>query len=1107
MKRIVLILTGLIGIISAARPHIGDSVDFWLNRFMLILYRDVKTKGIVRYAGENFTVVTPREKININDIVRRNWINIAYPDSFAYFVATSDSDFCFLSKEKGYTGEYWVQQKQGLGEAGVKNIYRILTNPRPSTQVGNWSVIYFATDKGVYSQRQNVPPTGNFGKIAFIGEPVYSIIYHPDSTGPITSAGGIEILYGGTSNGVYKLRVRKNTVQYPDSLADVIPVGNLNKKVNALAVDPVDKSIYAGGEKLWHWTGSSWDTISQVTSPVNEIKYINNILFVLTENGLFYNDGTWHSVLQENNLYDIEYAYNYYWVTSSGNGVWRATSPNSVWENINNGFEYLKNYASLDCKAIYYDQVKNKLFLGNSQGIWVFNLSENKWENKSRGIKKFIADYEVEQVKYVMEEYTNGNIFNKIRDAMKVKYEELWDMNADSAIHIILYPLEVSGDSTLNIAKPLYGYFDERDLDPQDTTASLKEIFVLNISYDTTILYKDYKNGEIRKDVLAKYLAYLFGEYAHWSIEHTESKPIRCGFSMLALHLAGFNIFNGTNNIGITPGRGWAKSPRRIGFSVFDYTRNWLRPPVSREVDRERMAYLFLYLREKLTSYFQDTSKADSFIFKVMMRDKERDGKTLFEYYLTKINSSFNDFIESWFLSNLLDNYPEIGYYYQTVDSIFNYSNPLTFSNEFTATTSTDILNPLSPRYLRKSAAESLYYNLDFKDNFGDQNYGFRVYLIDLDNKLVRKIPFDTLKEYLNDTILIIKRAKNTLSSLLPPGNYYYAIMNTYGVDGYFAYSHDITPPSIYKKYIIQNPVFTNAIDFYVIAKKTDLIYGDASSLVFPFCILRPFDKKLPSITFDLKRSEIGDSVAIYTASQTLSSEIEGDILVYSYAQDITGNKFQLYYDTISVKKLQGGGVYSFLNDNVILEIPENSGFNGVVAATRLPKDYSEVLPSSYAYSIGHAGMRFSQPVKIKFLVSNNQDLSVFKIENGKIVEYRTYKDGNYIYIYTDALGIFLITSGKPISLPKKFEVKLNSNLFSSNSHILFTFSIPYSSHIKIGLYDALGRKINENQLELNSGIHKFNIDTKGISKGIYFLEVNAISKERFSKKFKIVIF
>ena len=1110
MKKVISILIGLAGIISAAKPHMGDPVKFYVNRFMLILYRDqVEKTGIVRYVGDNFAIVTPGEKIKINDIVRRNWINIAYPDSFDYFVATSESDFCFTSRKK--TGEYWEQQKQGLDATGLKDIYRILTNPKPPQTVGNWSVVYFATDKGVYSQRQNVPPTGNFGKIAFTGQPVYSLVYHPDSTGPITSAGGIEILYAGTSNGVYKLRVRKNTVQYPDSLADVIPIGTLNKSIKALAVNPVDKSIYAGGEKLWHWTGTSWQEVPEVTSPVNEIKFINNILFVLTEDALFYNDGAWHSDTTLKNLYDIEYAYNYYWLTSLGKGVYRANSPSSTWDKINNGFEYLENYGSLNCRAIYFDPFKNKLFVGNEQGVWQFDISENKWKNKSRGIKKFIADYEVEQIKYVMEEYTGENIFNKIKNVLKVKDEELWDMNADSVIHIILYPLEVSGDSTLNITKPLYGYFDEYDLDPSNPYASLKEIFVLNINYDTTILYKNYFTGELRHGILAKYLAYLFGEYANWSIEHNESKPVRCGFSMLALHLAGFNIFNGTKNIGITPKRDWAKSVRRIGFSAFDYTKNWLRAPVSRELDRERMSYLFLYLREKLTSYFQgDETKADSFIFKVMMRDKEKDGKALFEHYLRKINSSFSEFIESWFLANLLDNDPEFNYYYQTVDSIFDYTNLGTFTREFTSTITTDILPPLAPRYLRKiNATDTLYYNFDFKDGFGDATYGFRVYKIDLVNKNITKIQFDTLKEYLNDSILIIKRAVNTISEKSPPGSYYYAVLNTYGVDGYFAYSHDVTPPSIYKKYIIQNPVFTNALDFYIIGKKIDLLYGDATATVSPFIILRPFDKKLPSSSFDIKLSETGDSVAIYTVSYTLPSSIKGDLLVYSYAQDIVGNKLKVFYDTISVKKIAGGGMYAFLNDKIILEVPENSGFEGVVIATKLPYNYSEKLPSPYAYSIGHSNIIFSKPVKIKFYVGEDEELKIYKMENGEIVEYSTYREENYIYSYTNSLGVFLLSNGKPVNLPGKFEVKINSNMISSNSPIKFSISLPYEGDLRINLYDAIGRRIKEiKSLNLFPGIYKFDLSSERISKGVYFLEVNAkMKKDKFLKKFKLIIF
>jgi hypothetical protein len=1096
MKKITMLIT-LIGSLFAIKPHLGDSIDFYVNRFMLILYRDTELKkGVVRYVGDNFTVVSLREKININDIARRNFATIAYPDSFAYLIATGDSDYIFTSRLRP-AGYFWEQQTQGIKRAGLSEIYKILTNPNPPQTAGNWGVFYLATNKGIYSQKQTIPPTTNFSKIAFIGNPVYSIVYHPDSTGPITSSGGIEILYAGTQTGVYKLRVTKEIVQDTNATATPIPIGTLNKVINAVAIDPVDKSIYAGGEEgLWHWTGTNWEQIPGIEK-VNEIKFLNNILFVLTKNGLWYYDGSWKNALEGKNLYDIEYAFNYYWIASFGEGVFRATSPSS-WEQINNGLETFKNYGSFNCKAIYFDSYKNRLILGNEQGIWWFE--NDKWVNQSRGIKKFVADYEIEQIKNVVE---TTQVFSKIKNVLKVKDEELWDMNADSVVHIILYPLEVSTDSTIKIAKPLYGYFDEYDLTQGNSYASLKEIFVLNSNYDTSILYKNYITGELKEKILAKYLGYLFAEYANWSIEHNESKAVRCGFSMLALHLAGFNIFNGLKNIGITPGREFGKSTRRIATPVFEYTKNWLRAPVSRELDRERMAYLFLYLREKLISYFSnDTSKADSFLFKVMMRDKERDEKTLFEYYLTKINSSFPEFIESWFLSNLLDQYPELGYYYNTADSIFDYSNLGSFSREITGTNYQDILPPLTARYVRKlGASDTLRYNFDFKDGFGDANYGFRVYRIDLDNKIIEKIKFDTLKEYLKDT-LFLKRAKNTFSHKLPPGNYFYAVLNTYGTDGYFSYSHDAIPPKVYKKYIIQNPVFTNSLDFYLICNKNDMVYGDAKAGIYPFVILRPFNFTLPQTSFDFEVLETGDSVAIYTGSALLSSNIEGDILVYSYGQDLVGNKVQIYYDTISVKKIQSGGIYVFFNNKVILEVGENSGFYGTVIATKLPSNYLDELPSLCAYSIGNSNMIFLNPVKISFYLPY-KEASIYKFENGNIIEYKTYREGDYLYTYTNSLGIFLLSDGKPIILPKKFEVKMVSGIIPSGNSAKFKLSIPFKGNLKYSIYDVIGRKIEEISITYEKpGNYEVNIPLK--NKGIYFIDFDA---KEFSKKFKLIVY
>ncbi len=1133
MKKVLLFITGIVCLLGAIKPNPGDSVDFYVNQFYLILSRDPELKtGIVRYVGENFAIVTLRERITINDIARRNWTFFAYPDSFAYFVATglqdSLSDYCFYSTSKGF---YWRQTTGGINSLGDDvEVYKLLTNPNPPANAGNWAVFYFATNKGIYSQKQNVPPDNNFSKIGLIDKPVYSIVFDPDSVGPITSTSPdtlFEVFFAATDSGVYKVRVSKKAVQYVDTLAEVIHLGNLTERMNTVAISPVTRQIYAGGDSLWRWDGSSWSSISIYS--INKIKVFNSdTIVVLTTDGLFYSfdDGnTWNSTLSGYNLYDIDYGFGYFWVASLGNGVLRAQDLGGTWEEINGGFDYLSAFGSLNCKVVYFDNLENILLIANEQGVWKFDTAQGRWQNFSRNIKNFVPDEEVETVKYTMENYMGENLFNKMKTVLGVSDEELWDINADSVINIVLYPLETSGDSSLNKVKPLYGYFDDYDLDLSNPDASLKEIFVLNFNYDPSVFYIDTLTGVLDTLLLAKYLSHLFNLYACWSLEHDESKIVRVGFSMLALHLAGFNIFTGDQNIGIKPGRDFSSSIIRIGKPLFDYTANWLRSPVARDFDRERMAYWFLYIRERLASTLNSEALADSVIFKEMLRDKENDGQTLFEQYLTQtIGMTFGDVLEAWAIANWLDN-PSLGgglYGYNAVDSIFDYTNPATYRSLIpdSATSSNVILSHSAMYFTRSDTLEQIY-KFDLKDNFGSPEYGFRIYRIEFDTAgdpiSVTKIPFDTTIEYIvvgNDTIEIFKKALNRINDSLAAGDYGYVLVNTSLAEGYFAYSVEKGVPNWLNKYILQNPVVTSALDFYVIGETGQTLLGDSKGGLYPQVIFRPLDKNLSSISAELSPVETGDTLVIYSGTVSLSSDIKGDILIYSYAQDLVGNTTVLFYDTVSVRKIQGGGLYSFLGGNVTLEIPENAGFSGIIFSSSLPENYVKTGNALTVHSLGHSEIVFSKPVKVSIQsekFKNKDDISIYRIEKGVPVECETYKQGETtLYTYTTSLGIFAVMEGKPNVLPTKFDINLSKNIYPQNSLLKFSVLLPSKSALNLKIYDIIGRTVKEmNMKDLNPGIHNFSLPLKNnLTQGIYFMNFMVQSKDnKFFKKFKLIVF
>lgn len=80
------------------------------------------------------------------------------------------------------------------------------------------------------------------------------------------------------------------------------------------------------------------------------------------------------------------------------------------------------------------------------------------------------------------------------------------------------------------------------------------------------------------------------------------------------------------------------------------------------------------------------------------------------------------------------------------------------------------------------------------------------------------------------------------------------------------------------------------------------------------------------------------------------------------------------------------------------------------------------------------------------------------------------------------------------LSLPNKFELMQNyPNPF--NPSTVIRFSIPFSSNVKIEVYNILGEKIKELVNEQKStGNYEVNFNTNGLASGVYFYMIEAKS-------------
>ncbi|MEO0283426.1 MAG: hypothetical protein ABIM03_05945 [candidate division WOR-3 bacterium] len=1113
MRRLFLILT-LMGT-SFAGLQVGDVVDYYMNVFRLIMVRDtIPRKGVVRYVGSNFYLISG-DKVSVTKIVKRKYST--QPVNYiagTKRVAGKDPQYIYLT-----TDLIKWRQNRALSGADAKvdqdttpmgdlvntydlDVYDIVVNPTYTST--SFSTMYIASEDGLFCLYGSLSAAS---WIAMPDTPVFSVVFHPDSTGPIPPITNKEILFIGTAKGVYHVTVNIKCISNVETLAICHRVGNLTDSVFAVGVDPNnDKIRYAGtSNKLYKWDSlsSNWQQVLNLTGKARRIKFFDSqTIVVTTKDGFWYTEdggSNWTHKLENKDCWEIEYAYGYYWIVTAGEGVLRSTSLSGDWSYANEGLESLAMLGSKECYAIFYDSTQNNLLIGNDQGVWKWD--GGKWVNISKGIGSIIPDTEVQSLADAVENpFGNGrNLFDSLKTVLQVSDVELWDIDNDPHIYIVLTGIIYSADLQDPTLTPIYGYFDPFNEDLSQRYSNKKEIFFVDLSY-----FYDPVTGEINKINLAKFMGYLFNQYAIWSLDRNESRAVREGLAITALHLAGFEVFNPPTNVGIVGGRQWGSSPDRINMPLLSYTTAWLNSPVAREMDRERVGYFVEYLREKFgNSIFYD-----------ILRDKQHDGYEVFDYQLNLRNYKFEKILCEWAIANLIDN-PAKGYGYPEIDNIFDYSQFSQYATEIPEKANNhSLISPCGIVYLYKNGMDTIYH-LDFQDNFGDTLKGFKLFRILLPETSITEIQFDTLKIY-EDTMLIVKNAKNVVSDRVS-GNVRYVIVNaSRDLTGYYAASYEKDPPKIYSSYILQNPAVTHSLDFYALSK--DYFYGDANTASQANVYIVPLQKGMPRFISPLKFIGKGDTTFVFNSKITLTPNVEGDLRVYSYGQNLVGIYTVLYDDTISIRKLKGSGIYSFLNGRISIEIPQSLDYHGVIMVSKVYgkfQEEDEKYTIGSIYSVGNSKIVFPSKIKIIIrdeLYKGRNDISLYTYDGKKWVECESYlnSETGEIIACVDRLGIFAVRTGNPVVL-KMFSFSLNSsNLITGSSKIKFTFSLPSTSSVSISLFDVTGREVYFKDLKtLSPGLYNDELKfDKPLSKGVYMMRFKAVSKHKeYNKLMKIVLF
>jgi hypothetical protein len=140
-------------------------------------------------------------------------------------------------------------------------------------------------------------------------------------------------------------------------------------------------------------------------------------------------------------------------------------------------------------------------------------------------------------------------------------------------------------------------------------------------------------------------------------------------------------------------------------------------------------------------------------------------------------------------------------------------------------------------------------------------------------------------------------------------------------------------------------------------------------------------------------------------------------------------------------------------------------------------------------------------------------------VPSGTTVDLRMiyFKDPNHGYIVGDSGTVLLYDTSYVTSVNKKqtnvkygnFEIYQNyPNPFNPNT--LIRFNLPFSSNVKIEVFNSLGEKVKELLNEQRSaGSYDLNFNSSGLASGVYFYRIEAKSidsKSEFRDSKKMVL-
>ncbi len=1040
--------------------QVGDTVSFYLNKFLLILSRDtIPQVGVIRAEGDHcFVVASGQVSISkIGFVAGEIWAG-------TYQRPGEAPDYIYVSE----TGDEWNPNASLSGQDVVvdsisdMSIYDFFSVPDQSGVIQ--FVIYVSTTDGIF--RANSLNPGTWEPQAFLNTPVYDL-----SANPYTSDNFLAglVLYAATQEGPY--RVETQGVNQP---AATTPLGQglENIPVYAIEVLPTDTSkVFAGTDQgLYVTTGTQWTHVSGIPSDrVHRIVYdsTNARIFVAGAFGLYVStDGgaTWQAKYTDADVSDVLILdQNNYVIAVEGNGALKTSDNGVTWQDFSAGLDILAALGSKNGHALY-QHADGTLFLGTDVGIYKYDDTQGKWINVSDGIGGLMSDAGVQRVLEAFEDPLGEGIstYEYVLQTLELEPSDLVDVDGEK-LFIVLTKLVQTTNAEDPTVTPVYGYFDPADEDLFSPTSSKKELFVINLPQFTSF-------GENATDRLKAFLAYLMGRYALWSIDPNESPAINTGVAMWCAFKNGFDIAQG-----IADGYDYLNDKAKLNVPLLDYTHQWLNSPVAREIDRERMFLFMEYLSEQY---------GDDAVVQGVAHDLRDQGYSSLDHVIREYSGdsdSLWSFVAHWHLANLTGTY-------QNLDVTVG-SDAISLVPSPTETRSVQVLSPAGVAFWRGTASDTVFLQFNGQDDAARFLSTWLVY----GDTMAEYVPLDSLARFQK----LLDGSQQTISY-----NFMVLSLNTSKTYRYYV-SEDATPPTIVGVYTLPNPGHHWILNLYLAGY--DKVGSDFYPLYTDVTAEQP-TLYLTSLSDGVQESYLatkvaqGDSMFLYSA--VVNTALRGDVAVEVWAQDRSGNAATVPPDTLSIQTVdREGSHYLALGGSVEIEIPA-----GALSTSRtlvIDRVRPEVLVgqvpgveegASPVYVVGSPSIPLAKPVTLRFRVSEGSaQKSIYRFDGTTWTPVPTWYDPNtHTYgITTDRLGLFQVRSGSSEVL--RFAVLLeNGTIVRMGTGLRFSVVLPEGATLKAGIYDVSGARVaTVAQGAYAPGTYTFRWQPK-VASGVYFLNVEA---------------